>query len=129
MDAARARDAGAQVRRGGLEWPELPGRLRSLRGQLRQPVRDRPSVQGQAHPRYHQTFPDLHIDIEELIAADDTVVLRAAFRGTDTAELLGTSRTRLILQRGPDGFFGPELVPPAGAPVADVLAGFLGRKF
>jgi len=26
-------------------------------------------------------------------------------------------------------FFGPEFVPPAGSPVADVLAGFLGREF
>lgn len=45
------------------------------------------------------------------------------------AELLDISRTRLIPPRGPGGFFGPEFVPPDGAPVADVLAGFLGRKF
>ena len=42
-------------------------------------------------------------------------------------ELLELSRTRLIPQRGPDGFFGPEFVPPAGAPAATVLAGYLGR--
>jgi uncharacterized protein (TIGR03086 family) len=42
-------------------------------------------------------------------------------------ELLEISRTRLVPQRGPDGFFGPEFVPPAGAPVATVLAGYLGR--
>jgi uncharacterized protein (TIGR03086 family) len=42
-------------------------------------------------------------------------------------ELLEISRTRLVPQRGPDGFFGPEYVPPAGAPVATVLAGYLGR--
>ena len=45
------------------------------------------------------------------------------------AELLDISRTRLIPQRGPGGFFGPEFVPPDGSPVADVMAGFLGRKF
>jgi len=45
------------------------------------------------------------------------------------ADLLDISRTRLIPQRGPGGFFGPEFVPPGGAPVADMLAGFLGLKF
>lgn len=44
------------------------------------------------------------------------------------AELLEVSRTRLVPQRGPDGFFGPEHVPPAGSPVATVLAGYLGRE-
>ena len=43
------------------------------------------------------------------------------------AELLSISRTRLVPRRGPDGFFGPEHIPPAGAPTATVLAGFLGR--
>lgn len=43
-------------------------------------------------------------------------------------ELLRVSRTRLVPQRGPGGFFGPEFVPAAGAPVATVLAGYLGRE-
>ncbi len=43
------------------------------------------------------------------------------------AELLEISRTHLVPQRGPNGFFGPEHVPPAGAPTATVLAGYLGR--
>lgn len=43
-------------------------------------------------------------------------------------ELLTISRTRLVPQRGPSGFFGPELVPPPGSPVATVLAGYLGRS-
>ena len=43
------------------------------------------------------------------------------------SELLEISRSRLVPQRGPDGFFGPEFVPPAGAPPATVLAGYLGR--
>lgn len=44
------------------------------------------------------------------------------------AELLEVSRTRLVPQRGPGGFFGPEFVPPAGSPIATVLAGYLGRE-
>lgn len=43
-------------------------------------------------------------------------------------ELLEISRTHLIPQRGPNGFFGPEFVPAAGSPVATVLAGYLGRE-
>lgn len=45
------------------------------------------------------------------------------------SELLTLSRTRLVPQRGPGGFFGPEFVPGDVAPSADVLAGFLGRVF
>ena len=44
-------------------------------------------------------------------------------------ELLEYSRTIVVPQRGEGGFFGPEFVPPAGSPVVDVLAGFLGREF
>jgi hypothetical protein len=43
--------------------------------------------------RYHQAFPDLRIGIEELIVAGDTVVLRAAFRGTDTGGYAGRAAT------------------------------------
>lgn len=42
-------------------------------------------------------------------------------------ELLHISRTHLVPQRQPNGFFGPEHVPPAGAPTATILAGYLGR--
>ena len=42
-------------------------------------------------------------------------------------ELLDISRSRLVPQRGPNGFFGPEQIPPAGSPLATVLAGYLGR--
>lgn len=57
----------------------------------------------------------------------------ASDQSTDLApelaeELLEISRTRLVPQRGPGGFFGPDYVPPAGAPVATVLAGYLGRE-
>ena len=43
--------------------------------------------------RYHEAFPDLHLDIAELIVADDTVVLRVAFRGTDTGGYVGRPAT------------------------------------
>lgn len=39
--------------------------------------------------RYHQAFPNLRIDIEDLIATDDTVVLRSTFRGTDSGGYAG----------------------------------------
>jgi hypothetical protein len=43
--------------------------------------------------RYHEAFPDLRLDIEELIDAGDTVVLRIAFRGTDTGGYVGRAAT------------------------------------
>jgi hypothetical protein len=59
--------------------------------------------------RYHEAFPDLHIDVEELVVAGDTVVLRAAFRGTDTGGYAGraaTGRTPSHDQR-PCSFYPP----------------------
>jgi predicted ester cyclase len=43
--------------------------------------------------RYHQAFPDLLLDVEEVIVAADTVVLRATFRGTDTGGYVGRAPT------------------------------------
>lgn len=43
--------------------------------------------------RYHEAFPDLHIDIEELIVTIDAVVLRSTFRGTDTGGYAGRPPT------------------------------------
>ena len=43
--------------------------------------------------RYHEAFPDLHLDVEELIVAGDTVVLRVSFRGTDTGGYVGREPT------------------------------------
>jgi predicted ester cyclase len=42
---------------------------------------------------YHEAFPDLHIDIDELIVTDDTVVLRSTFRGTDSGGYAGRPPT------------------------------------
>ena len=42
---------------------------------------------------YHQVFPDLRLNVEELIVAGATVVLRATFRGTDTGGYVGRAPT------------------------------------
>ena len=47
-----------------------------------------PSARIEPIRRYHGAFPDLHLDIEELIVAGDAVVLRCTFRGTDTGGYL-----------------------------------------
>ena len=52
-----------------------------------------PAARAEPIRRYHQAFPDLQFDIEELIVAGDTVVLRAAFRGTDTGGYAGRAAT------------------------------------
>jgi len=54
---------------------------------------DGPSARIEPIRRYHEAFPDLHLDVEELIVADDTVVLRATFRGTDTGGYVGRAPT------------------------------------
>jgi len=43
--------------------------------------------------RYHETFPDLHLEIEEVIITADSAVLRATFRGTDTGGYVGRPPT------------------------------------
>ena len=44
--------------------------------------------------RYHEAFPDVHLDIDEVVVGgDDTVVLRMTFRGTDTGGYVGRSPT------------------------------------
>ena len=52
-----------------------------------------PSARVEPIRRYHQAFPDVHLDIDELIVADDTVTLRMTFRGTDTGGYLGRPPT------------------------------------
>ena len=52
-----------------------------------------PAARAEPIRRYHQAFPDLQFDVEELIVAGDTVVLRAAFRGTDTGGYAGRAAT------------------------------------
>jgi predicted ester cyclase len=52
-----------------------------------------PSARIEPIRRYHNAFPDLHLDVEELIVAGDTVVLRLTFRGTDTGGYVGRPPT------------------------------------
>jgi predicted ester cyclase len=53
----------------------------------------RPSARVEPIRRYHDAFPDLRITVEELICSQDTVVLRCAFRGTDTGGYVGRAPT------------------------------------
>ena len=52
-----------------------------------------PAARVEPTRRYHEAFPDLRMDIEELIVAGDTVVVRSAFRGTDTGGYVGRPPT------------------------------------
>ena len=52
-----------------------------------------PSARVEPIRRYHQAFPDLHLAVDELIVAGDTVVLRMTFCGTDEGGYLGRPPT------------------------------------
>ncbi|MGD0381642.1 MAG: ester cyclase [Acidimicrobiales bacterium] len=52
-----------------------------------------PSARVEPIRRYHQAFPDLNLEVEDLIVAGDTAVLRVTFRGTDTGGYVGRAPT------------------------------------
>ena len=52
-----------------------------------------PSARVEPIRQYHAAFADLHLDVEQLIVAGDTVVLRLTFRGTDTGGYVGRPPT------------------------------------
>ena len=52
-----------------------------------------PTARTEPIRRYHGAFPDLRLDIEDLIVAGDEVVLRCTFRGTDTGGYVGRAPT------------------------------------
>ncbi len=56
-----------------------------------------PSARIEPVRRYHEAFPDLHLDVEELIVAGDTAVLRMTFRGTDTGGYVGRAPTGRVV--------------------------------
>ena len=56
-----------------------------------------PSARIEPIRRYHEAFSDLHLDVEELIVAGDTVVLRMTFRGTDTGGYVGRAPTGRVV--------------------------------
>lgn len=55
---------------------------------------------GRAEPirHYHEAFPDLHMNVEELVVAGDTAVLRMTFRGTDTGGYVGRAATGRVVE-------------------------------
>lgn len=57
-----------------------------------------PSARSSAIRIYHQAFPDLRLDVDELIVAEDTVVLRATFRGTDVGGYVGRTPTGRVVE-------------------------------
>jgi predicted ester cyclase len=57
-----------------------------------------PSARAEPIRRYHAAFPDLHVEIEELIVAGDTVVARITLRGTDTGGHMGRAPTGRAMQ-------------------------------
>jgi len=59
----------------------------------RNPFGNGPSARVEPIRRYHRAFPDLHLDVEELIVTDDTVMVRMTFRGTDTGGYVGRPPT------------------------------------
>jgi len=52
-----------------------------------------PSAKVEPIRLYHQAFPNLRLDVDEVIAAGDAVVARMTFRGTDTGGYVGRSPT------------------------------------
>jgi predicted ester cyclase len=62
-------------------------------GDYENPFGSGPAARVEPIRRYHQSFPDVRLDIEELIVAGDTAVLRMTFRGTDTGGYLGRPPT------------------------------------
>ena len=52
-----------------------------------------PSAKIEPIRRYREAFPDLRLDVEDLIVGGDTVVLRVTFRGTDTGGYVGRAPT------------------------------------
>jgi predicted ester cyclase len=52
-----------------------------------------PAARTEPIRRYHRAFPDLRLDIEDLIVAGDEVVLRCTFRGTDTGGYVSRAPT------------------------------------
>ena len=57
-----------------------------------------PAARTEPISRYHGAFPDLHLDVEDLIVAGDAVVFRCTFRGTDTGGYLGRPPTGRVVE-------------------------------
>ena len=57
-----------------------------------------PEARAEAVRLYHRAFPDLRVEVDELIEAADTVVLRGRLRGTDTGGYAGRPPTGAVTE-------------------------------
>jgi len=57
-----------------------------------------PSARAEPIRRYHEAFPDLYMEVEELVVAGNTAVLRMTFRGTDTGGYVGRAPTGRVVE-------------------------------
>lgn len=57
-----------------------------------------PSARVEPIRRYHQAFPDLHLEVDDLIVAGNAAVLRVTFRGTDTGGYVGRAPTGAVVE-------------------------------
>jgi predicted ester cyclase len=65
------------------------------------PLGTGPSAKTDGMRRYHQAFPDLRVDIDEIVVAGDTAVLRFTLHGSDTGGFIGRPATgRTVEQWG-----------------------------
>ena len=87
---------GAEFRRGGLDGRNYEAAADLYSENYVNPLGTGPSARVEPIRKYHEAFPDLHLDIEELIVARDTVVLRATLRGTDLGGHFGAISDRAV---------------------------------
>jgi predicted ester cyclase len=92
-ECGRAPSTGPPLRRGSLEQAEHDVACDLYAETYVNPFGTGPAARVEPIRRYHDAFPDLRIDIDELIATADTVVLRSTFRGTDTGGYAGRPPT------------------------------------
>lgn len=57
-----------------------------------------PAAKVEGIRRNHQAFPDMQVDVDDLIVAGETVVLRFTLRGTDTGGYAGRPPTGRAVQ-------------------------------
>ena len=57
-----------------------------------------PSARVEPIRRYHQAFPDLHLEVDDLIVAGKAAVPRVTFRGTDTGGYVGRAPTGAVVE-------------------------------
>ncbi len=66
--------------------------------EYRNPFGAGPAAKIEPIRHYRQAFPDLHLDIEDVIVGGSTVVLRVTFRGTDKGGYVGRAPTGRVVE-------------------------------